>query len=57
MGGSQLSNGTNAWASSRYYTSFAWSFYGFSGFLNYGGYFYYSYLAAPLALFELGTSE
>lgn len=56
MGGSQLSNGTGAWASSRCSTSSAWVFYGNLGSLG-GNYFYGSNLAAPLALFELGTSE
>ena len=56
MGGSQLSNGTYAWTSSRYYTYVAWIFNGNYGYL-YSGNFCYSGLAAPLALFELGTSE
>ena len=56
MGGSQLSNDIFAWASSRYFTSSAWYFVGGSGLL-YVSSFYNSILAAPLALFELGTSE
>ena len=56
MGGSQLSNGTYAWASFRYSTNRAWFFSGNFGLLFYNG-FCFSYLAAPLALFELGTSE
>ena len=56
MGGSQLSNGVNAWTSSRYSTNSAWRFRGNYGILSSNN-FYYSNLAAPLALFELGTSE
>ena len=56
MGGGQLSNGAYAWSSSRYNTGYAWVFSGNRGSL-FSNYFYYSVLAAPLALFELGTSE
>lgn len=56
MGGSQLSNGTSAWTSSRCGTGSAWFFGGSYGYLN-GSYFCSRYLAATLALFELGTSE
>lgn len=56
MGGSQLNNGAVAWTSSRYGTNGAWFFSGYLGSL-FGNNFYSSNLAAPLALFELGTSE
>ena len=48
--------GPDAWTSSRYNTNNAWNFNGNNGNLNNNN-FYNSNLAAPLALFELGTSE
>ena len=52
LGLPQIGNGSNVWTSCRYSTYGAWFYYGYNGLANYS-YFYGSYLAVPVALYEI----
>lgn len=52
MGLPQIGNGSYVWTSCRCNTDGAWFFYGGNGLAG-NGYFYYGYLAVPVALYEI----
>lgn len=53
IGGTAISNGTNAWSCSRYVAYYAWFFYGSNGCAYYGNFVYGSFRALPVVLLDV----